>query len=151
MEKPTLHYYGNLIIVEDGEGDFSDRDDNTIERDNKQRAIIQMQHNHTFSDGGVGLCYRVHIFYSENIEEGEAKRKVTAPSFGVLNMKPSQVIRAVAKRLGSIVASEFLELQDKDQQSMSLYAAQAWGKSGLGEIDFMLAFWERISSKNAEL
>jgi len=41
----------------------------------------------------------------------------------------------------------FLELSQEDQKNRSMCAAQAWGKSDLGEIPFMQAFWEVFASR----
>lgn len=163
MKEPTLTRYpiGDLILMEDGEGDFSIRDENKIERDEKQKCVIQVERKHDFADGAVDCICRATFFdmipdLTQYNKDGilvgfacahyDVERKTTIVDFKN-NPSPSQVIKGAASVLGAHTANAFLELSQEDQKNRSMYAAQAWGKSDLGEIPFMMAFWEVFASR----
>ena len=156
MKGPTLTRYGNLLLVEDGEEPISVRDVNKIERDEKQKCIIQVEREHVFADGEVGCLCRTTFFdmfpdFTQYEREGtvvetliahyHVERKATYVNF---KERPylSQVIKGSARVLGAHVADTLVKMSREDQQNRSLYATQVWGKSDLGEIPFMQAFWE---------
>ena len=61
--------------------------------------------------------------------------------------KEENIIKGSARVLGAHVADTLVKMSREDQQNRSLYATQVWGKSDLGEIPFMQAFWEVLSSR----
>lgn len=156
MKEPTLTRYGNLLLVEDGEGPISGRDVNKIERDEKQKCIIQVERGHIFDNGEIGCLCKATFFdvspdFTQYGKEGtvvetvvahyHVERKATYVDFKNKSF-PSQIIKGSARVLGAHIANAFLELPREDQQNRRMYAARVWGKPALGEIPFMLAFWE---------
>lgn len=161
MKEPTLTRYGNILLVEDGEGELSTRDVNKIERDEKQRCIIQVERRHVFADKVVGCLCRAMFFGMfpdwTYYKKGDAMVGYTVAHYDVVRRityvdfqntaSPSQVIKGTASVLGAHAADTFLKLPREEQENRSVYAAQIWGKSALGEIPFMLAFWEVFASR----